>query len=191
MATWNINITVDGTTVWSMGPFDTEEQASAFMDLKDEYLGDLVTDFTNEAREEALTAGGGNYWPNVDVALGCVNSPGIWQSEEAVEHERDILDFISEMPNAVSYWALVESQIHRLDIVCVDEPTQQIVVTPGSLAGWLRHDAARVVAGARVNSGIASTILMLAAGRWDDAEWDVETCDVVVQLMLFGKIVYG
>lgn len=193
MATWNINITVDGTTVWSMGPFENEEEATAFLGFNGHLVDDLSTHFAAEARQDALEAGEGNYFPVVDVTITCVNSPAIWLQEDDLDHEQDIVDFLSEIPQSISYWAALgqDSNDRRLIIASLDDQTDRIVITPASLAAWLKHDAARVVAHVQINDQIASAILRLAAGKWGDTDWDVETCDVVVQLMLFGQIIYG
>jgi hypothetical protein len=66
-------ILVDGVTVWSVGLFPSEAGAMKWMDEHDDLFGDLVTDFTNEAREDVRNAGEGNYWPDVDVVVQHMN----------------------------------------------------------------------------------------------------------------------
>jgi hypothetical protein len=66
-------ILVDGVTVWSVGTWPSEEEAVAWMDRHDDLFGDLVTDFTQEAREDVLNAGENNYWPDVDVKVQHLN----------------------------------------------------------------------------------------------------------------------
>jgi hypothetical protein len=115
-------------------------------------------------------------------------------------------DLVLETPGAVAYWAATVDgysfdrfgvyKEHGYDmpsyrIIELDDLTNSVRVEADTLYAWCLSDKPRQMWSEIRDPYQVQALKDLHMLELADADWDTETVDIVIQSMMFGRLVYG
>lgn len=116
--------------------------------------------------------------------------------------------FVTAIEGGINYWAITKGYHWRYDdedttdydgyyaiISDEDEPfdgePQEWRITRATIAKGVTLFYEYAIERDNVGSYQTMAAIALKKGKWDDLDFDADTADVIVQLALFGEVVFG
>lgn len=124
----------------------------------------------------------------------------VWEpTDECLPEDEEGNEFLTDLlidaGAAIAYWAT--AQWSGGDMLTVreweasDDEAAHAVITPDALRAWLSSPAAAELAAAMGDPYQRQAMADLIACRYDDADYDAITGDLIIQSMTFGEVVYS